>query len=84
MNEEERTKKQIEQLKIYCRQGVHSAFTAMHFRSLQRRYPGVWDRLAFEKDKDTHKPIHRREVSRMDRGTHSLITASPLYTPSIS
>ena len=46
-----KAKAEIEQLKIYHRQGVHSAFTGMHFRSLQKRYPAVWDRLAFgEKD----------------------------------
>ena len=52
MSEEDRRRKEVEQLKVYRRQGVHSAFTAMHYRALQRRYPAIWDRLAFERDKE--------------------------------
>ncbi len=66
---EDRKKKaeaEIEQLKIYHRQGVHSAFTGMHYRSLQRKYPAVWDRLAFpdRREDREERPSHDRSQKR--------------------
>ena len=53
MMSEDNKRVEIEKLKIYRRQGVHSAFTGMHYRSLQKRHPEIWDRLAFEDEKQS-------------------------------
>ena len=53
--QESNRKAEIGQLKTYRRQGVHSAFTGMHYRFLQRKYPTAWDVLAFEEDKEDRR-----------------------------
>jgi hypothetical protein len=41
--EKEKREREIARLKSYYRYGVNNPYAGMHFRALQRKYPGIAD-----------------------------------------
>ena len=50
--DERKRKREIEILRGFVHTGASSPFTGMRYRSLQRKYPAVWDGFVFKRDEE--------------------------------